>query len=161
VQPTARTAICNRFFSTSASRWSGQENTPKPKPSSILEKVTLKNADLTPLKLESDLYAVIKVHNNPFLVTKGDKVILPYNLKHAQVGDVLEFYDVTTIGSRNHTFTDTAIDPSLFSIKAIVLEKTKLPMRVTKVTKRRQRKVRHAISKPERTILRVTELKLN
>lgn len=144
-------------FSTSFPRLN-QATIAKP---SILDKVSIKQADLTPLKLEGDIYAVIKVHNNPFLVTEGDKVILPYNLKHAQVGDVLDFHHVTTLGSRNYTFTDEVIDPSLYTIKAVVLEKTKLPMRVTKVTKRRNRKVRHAISKPERTILRITELKLN
>ncbi|CEP22256.1 unnamed protein product [Cyberlindnera jadinii] len=117
--------------------------------------------DLTPLKLEGDLYAVVKVHNNPFLVTKGDKMVLPFNLKTAEVGDVLNFHNVTTIGSRNYTFVDEPISPELFTIKATVLEKTKLPMRVTEKTKRRQRIVKHAISKPHRTILRVTELKLN
>lgn len=116
--------------------------------------------DLSPLKLEGDLYAVVKVHNNPFLVTKGDKMILPFNLR-AEVGDVLNFHEVTTIGSRNYTLVDEPIDPGLFTIKAVVLEKTKLPMRVTEKTKRRQRKVKHAISKPHRTILRVTELRLN
>lgn len=123
--------------------------------------VSADTADLTPLKLEGDLYAVVNVHNNPFLITKGDKMVLPYNLKTAEVGDVLNFHDVTTIGSRNYTFVGEPIDTQLFSIKATVLEKTRLPMRVTEVTKRRQRKVKHQISKPQRTILRVTELKLN
>lgn len=119
--------------------------------------------DLTPLKLEGDLYAVLKIHNNPFLVTKGDKILLPYNLKTAEAGDILRFTNVSTIGSRNYTYVgeNDQIDESLFEIKAVVLEKTKLPMRIREVTKRRQRKVRHAISKPHRTVLRVTELKLN
>ncbi|KAH3684719.1 hypothetical protein WICPIJ_004305 [Wickerhamomyces pijperi] len=118
--------------------------------------------DLTPLKLEGDLYAVLKIHNNPFLVTKGDKIILPYNLKTAEAGDVLRFTHVSTIGSRNYTYVgeNDRVDEELFEIKAVVLEKTKLPMRIREITKRRQRKVRHAISKPHRTILRVTELKL-
>ncbi|CDR41500.1 CYFA0S07e02938g1_1 [Cyberlindnera fabianii] len=116
--------------------------------------------DLTPLKLEGDLYAVVRVHSNPFLVTVGDKMVLPFNLKTAQVGDVLNFHDVTTIGSRNYTLTDSPIDPAVYTIKGVVLEKTKLPMRVREITKRRQRKVRHAISKPERTIVRVTEISL-
>ncbi|KAH3672262.1 hypothetical protein WICMUC_004357 [Wickerhamomyces mucosus] len=147
--------LANRTFSISSTKYN-QTITNTTQDSKILKQLP----DLTPLKLEDDLYAVIKVHSNPFLVTEGDKVILPYNLKHAQVGDVLNFNDVAVIGSRNYTFTDDSIDPSLYTIKAVVLEKTKLPMRIREITKRRQRKVRHAISKPHRTILRITELKL-
>jgi len=116
--------------------------------------------DLTPLKLSNELYAVVRVHGNPFLVTEGDIMNLPYHLKTAEVGDVLNFSDVTTIGTRNFTYNDEPIDPKLFSIKAVVIEKTKTPMRIREVTKRRNRKVRHAISKPHKTRLRVTEIKL-
>jgi hypothetical protein len=149
----ALTMMPSRLFSIQSTRFQQQstEETSNAK----------QTPDLTPLKLEGGLYAVVNVHNNPFLVTKGDKMVLPYNLKHAEVGDVLNFHNVSTIGSRNYTFVDEPIDPKLFTIKAVVLEKTKLPMRVTEITKRRQRKVQHAISKPHRTILRVTELKLN
>jgi hypothetical protein len=149
----ASTMMPSRLFSVQSTRFQQQ--------STEENSNSTQTPDLTRLKLEGDLYAVVNVHNNPFLVTKGDKMVLPYNLKHAEVGDVLNFYNVSTIGSRNYTFVDDPIDPKLFTIKATVLEKTKLPMRVTEITKRRQRKVQHAISKPHRTILRVTELKLN
>ncbi|KAH3670570.1 hypothetical protein OGAPHI_001085 [Ogataea philodendri] len=118
--------------------------------------------DLTPLKYEQDLYASLRVHNRPYLVTKGDEMILPFRLKHAQVGDVLNFNDVTTIGSRNYTFhLKEAIDPSIFTIKAVVVEKTKKPMYVKEITKRRDRHVRHVPVKHDYTVLRVSELKLN
>lgn len=116
--------------------------------------------DLSPLKLAHDLYAVVRVHGNPFLVTEGDIMNLPYHLKTAEVGDTLHFTDVKTIGSRNFTYSHDPVDPSLFSIKAVVIEKTKTPMRIKEVTKRRNRRVRHAISKLHKTRLRVTEIKL-
>lgn len=140
------------------------------KPVNILKPIrTFKNAtalfsnklDLTPLKLSNELYAVFRIHNRPYLVTKGDKVILPFKLKQADVGDVLRLTDVTTIGSRNYKVVDYPLDESLYTIKATILEKTKRPMRIREVTKRRNRKVRHAKNKGDLTVLRISELKLN
>ncbi|CCH46438.1 39S ribosomal protein L21, mitochondrial [Wickerhamomyces ciferrii] len=115
---------------------------------------------LWPLKLSNELYAIVKVHSNPFLVTKGDIMTLPYHLKTAEVGDILNFTDVSCVGSRNFTLNDDPIDTNLISVKGVVIEKTKMPMRITEVTKRRNRRVRHAISKPHKTLVRVTEIEL-
>ncbi|AGO13238.1 AaceriAFR091Wp [[Ashbya] aceris (nom. inval.)] len=120
-----------------------------------------KPVDLGPLRLANDLYAVFRIHNRPYLVTKGDQVILPFKLKQADVGDVLHLNDVTTIGSRNYKLVDHPIDPSLYSLQATVIEKTKRPLRVREVTKRRNRRVRHALNKADLTILRISELRLN
>ncbi|QLG74778.1 hypothetical protein HG535_0H01040 [Zygotorulaspora mrakii] len=120
-----------------------------------------KKLDTTPLKLSNELYAILRVHNRPYLLTLGDKLVLPFKLKQAEVGDVLDFNDVTTVGSRNYKLVDDPIDPSLFSLKAVVLEKTKRAFQVREVTKRRNRKVRHAKSKGDLTVLRISELKLN
>lgn len=117
--------------------------------------------DLTPLKLANELYAIFRIHNRPYLVTKGDKVILPFKLKQAEVGDVLNLNDVTTIGSRNFKLVDEPIDTELYTLKATVVEKTKRPLRVREVTKRRNRKVRHATNKADLTVLRISELKVN
>lgn len=117
--------------------------------------------DTTPLKLSNELYAIFKIHNRPYLVTKGDKVFLPFKLKQAEVGDILNLTDVTTIGSRNYKIVDYPLDPSLYTIKATVLEKTKRPLRIREITKRRNRKVRHAINKSDITVLRISELKMN
>ncbi|SCU77672.1 LAFA_0A02828g1_1 [Lachancea sp. 'fantastica'] len=114
--------------------------------------------DTTPLRLSNELYAIFRIHNRPYLVTKGDKVVLPFKMKQAEVGDVLNLNDVTTIGSRNFKIVDNPLDPSLYQLEATVLEKTKRPMRIREVTKRRNRKVRHAVSKPDLTVLRVSEL---
>lgn len=121
----------------------------------------LQKFDTTPLKLSNELYAVFRIHNRPYLVTKGDKVTLPFKLKQAEVGDVLNLNDVTTIGSRNYKIVDNPLDPTLYTIKATVLEKTKRPMRIREVTKRRNRKVRHAVNKADLTVLRISELSLN
>lgn len=123
--------------------------------------ISSKLPDLQPLKFEKDLYATIRIHNRPYLITEGDKIILPFRLKNAEVGDVLNFDDVTTIGSRNFTYSDTPIDSSLYSIKATVIEKTKKPMYTKEITKRRQRHVRHVNVKHDLTVLRVSELKLS
>ncbi|SCU83148.1 LADA_0C09824g1_1 [Lachancea dasiensis] len=120
----------------------------------------LQKMDITPLKLSNELYAILRIHNRPYLVTRGDKVILPFKLKQAEVGDILNLNDVTTIGSRNFKIVDAPIDPSLYNLRATVLEKTKRPMRIREVTKRRNRKVRHAVSKPDLTVLRISELSL-
>lgn len=117
--------------------------------------------DTTPLKYSNELYAVFRIHNRPYLVTLGDKVILPFKVKQANVGDVLNLNDVTTIGSRNHQLMDDPIDTKLFTLKATVLEKTKRAFQIREVTKRRNRKVRHAVNKADLTVLRISELKVN
>lgn len=117
--------------------------------------------DLNPLKLSNELYAILRIHNRPYLVTLGDRVILPFKLKQAEVGDILNLNDVTTIGSRNYKVVDYPIESSLYTLKATVLEKTKRAFQVREVTKRRNRKVRHAKSKGDLTILRISELRLN
>ncbi|ODV83130.1 hypothetical protein CANARDRAFT_30222 [[Candida] arabinofermentans NRRL YB-2248] len=118
--------------------------------------------DLTPLKFEKNLYATIKIHERPYLVTEGDEVILPFRMKHAEIGDILHFQNVTTVGSKNYTYhLDSSIDSSVVSIKGVVLEKTKKPMTVKEITKRRNRHTRHVKVKHDLTVLRITELKLN
>lgn len=149
-----------RPFSIKSIAFNQQQTSTKPTQQTETTQREQKIPDLTPLKLANDLYATVRVHKNPYLVTVGDIMTLPYHLKTAEVGDVLKFTDVTTIGSRNFTYHHDPIYPGIVSVKATVIEKTKLPMRIREVTKRRQRKVRHAISKPHKTLLRVTEIKI-
>ncbi|GAV51214.1 hypothetical protein ZYGR_0AD03970 [Zygosaccharomyces rouxii] len=117
--------------------------------------------DITPIKYSNELYAVFRIHNRPYLVTLGDKVVLPFKLKQADVGDILNLNDVTTIGSRNYQLIDNPIDTKLFTLKATVLEKTKRAFQIKEVTKRRNRRVRHAKNKADLTVLRISELKVN
>ena len=104
--------------------------------------------NVEPLKLSNELYAIFKIHNRPYLVTEGDKVILPFRMKNVEVGDILKLNDVTTIGSRNYKLIDYPIDESVYSLQAVVTEKTKRP-------------TRHAKNKADLTILKISELKVN
>ena len=118
--------------------------------------------DLTPLKYEQSLYATINIHNRPFLVTEGDIIILPFRMKHADIGDTLQFTDITTIGSRNYTYhVKEGLPANAVSIKGTILEKTKNPMYVKEITKKRNRRTRHVQVKHDLTKIRITELKLN
>lgn len=121
---------------------------------------TKQAVDTTPLRLATDLYAVFRIHNRPYLVTQGDKVILPFRMKQADVGDTLKLTDVTTLGSRNFTLRDDPIDPSLYNLKATVIEKTKRKFETREVTKKRNRRVRHVHSKGDLTVLRINTLEV-
>lgn len=116
--------------------------------------------DITPLRLATDIYAVFRIHNRPYLVTEGDKVILPFKMNQAEVGDILKLSDVTTLGSRNFTLKGDPIDPGLYNLKATVIEKTKRKFEIREVTKRRNRRVRHAKRKGDLTVLRINMLEV-
>ncbi|GMG20150.1 unnamed protein product [Ambrosiozyma monospora] len=118
--------------------------------------------DLLPLKYEHDLYATLSIHNRPYLITEGDEVTLPFRLKHGEIGDVLNFTNITTVGSRNYTYhvESGEISPEVLSVKGVVIDKTKKPMYVKEVTKRRNRHVKHHKVKHDLTVLRISELKL-
>jgi large subunit ribosomal protein L21 len=117
---------------------------------------------LLPLKYEHNLYASLKIHNSNYLVTKGDLVNLPFCMHTAQIGDVIQLNNIKTIGSRNFTYhSHKSIDPTLVTISAVVVEKTKKPMTIKEVTKRRNRHTKHTLSKHDLTVLRINELKIN
>ena len=124
-----------------------------------------KNQDLAPLKLDSNgsrnLYAVFRLYNMPYLVTKGDRLILPFKLKNAEVGDTLRLNDVTTLGSPEFTYNDSqGISENLYDLKASVIEITKEPYYEVYRTKRRNRRVKTFPVQNYQTILTISELKL-
>lgn len=128
--------------------------------SSAAKKSTLDS--LQPLKFEQNLYATIKVHNRSYLVTKGDLVNLPFNMNKAQIGDQINFSKIDTIGSRNYTYhLNDSIDLDKVTVTGIVVEKTKKPMTIKEVTKKRDRHVKHILSKHDLTVIRINELKIN
>lgn len=101
------------------------------------------------------------MHNLPYMVTKGDKVYLPYKLKDAQVGDSLILNDVTTIGSPDYTYNDAnGIDTSLFDLKASVTEITREPYYEVYRKKPRCRRLKTFKVEPFQTVLTINELKL-
>jgi ribosomal protein L21 len=126
---------------------------------SITKKTT---ESLLPLKFEQNLYATIKVHNRSYLVTKGDIVNLPFSMHSAEVGDVISFTKVDTLGSRNFTYhLKDGIDSNQVTVKGIVLEKTKKPMTIKETTKKRDRHIKHALSKHDLTVVRISDLSIN
>lgn len=121
--------------------------------------------ELAALKVNSagsnHLYAVFKLHNMPYLVTKGDSVYLPFKLKNAEVGDELVLNEVTTLGSPDFTYNnDKGISPDAFSLKASVVEITKEPYYEVYRKKQRCRRLKTFPVEPYQTVLRINELKL-
>ncbi|KAK6532886.1 hypothetical protein TWF281_007057 [Arthrobotrys megalospora] len=136
--------------------------------------------DLTTLKrLHKSLlhqppwYTTIHIHSRPYLVTLGDRILLPSLLypptsptnplnKPLQPGDIIRLTHASTLGSRDYTIKGTPfIDKRLFSCKAVVVEVTSEPMRKKEKTKRRQRRVKTVRSKHRYTVLRICELGVN
>lgn len=122
--------------------------------------------DLQPLKEAPELYARIHIHNWDMLVTPGDIIRLPVNMRDLKVGNILKFSECSEIGSRNHTLSGGEegkgrIDPYVFSIKGVVLEKSRVKRAVTERTRRRRRHVRHVVSNNCLTVIRISEISLN
>lgn len=133
-----------------------------PRPKNAFNYLQVSEEELLPLKIGGALYATVHIHDRKFLVTEGDEIVLPVRLRDANVGDELIFNHVSTIGTREHTLTgDPAIEPSIFSIKGVVTEKTREPKRTHERTQRRVRRVRTVVTKNCITVIRVSELKLN
>ncbi|KAF7581881.1 Ribosomal prokaryotic L21 family protein [Clavispora lusitaniae] len=121
--------------------------------------------DLAPLKFDSNgsssLYAICKIHNMPYLVSKGDRLVLPYKMKNVKVGDVLKLNNVTSIGSRNFTFNDdNGIPESAFELTATLAEITREPKYQVYKKKQRCRRLKTVDVEPYQTHLVISELKL-
>lgn len=124
-----------------------------------------KVSDLAPLKFDSngssELYAICKIYNIPYMVTKGDKLILPYKIKNHNVGDVLKLSNVTTIGSRNFTYNDdNGIPESAYELTATLAEITREPKYQVYKKKQRCRRLKTVDVEPFQTHLVISELKL-
>lgn len=122
--------------------------------------------DLTPLKMDSngssELYAICKIHNMPYMVSKGDRLILPYKMKNLKVGDVLKLNNVTSIGSRNFTFNDeNGIPEQAFELTATLAEITREPKYQVYKKKQRCRRLKTVDVEPYQTHLVISELKVN
>lgn len=168
VQPRLlTTALTARSYSSPIKRLSEDAEIPQPHVLSSVELVKRhinysKPADVKPLLEAPELYATIHIYDRKFLVTEGDKVLIPTEFKDLQVGDEINLSEVSTIGSRDHTLTgNPRIDPSVFCIKGVVIEKTRTKREITEKTKRRRRHVRHVVSKNSVTAIRISELSVN
>ncbi|KAI5949428.1 hypothetical protein KGF54_005663 [Candida jiufengensis] len=121
---------------------------------------------ISTLKLSSngsrDLYAIFRLYNMPYLVTKGDKIYLPFKLKNVKIGDNLKLNDVITLGSTNYTYNnDKGIDSSIYNLQANVIEITREPLYHVIRKKQRCRRTKTFNVEPFQTVLMINELKLN
>lgn len=121
--------------------------------------------DLVPLKVDSngssDLYAICKIHNLPYLVAKGDRIVLPYKMKNLKVGDILKLDNVVTIGSRNFTYNaNEGIPTTKFELTATLAEITREPKYQVFKKKQRCRRLKTVDVEPYQTHLVINELKL-
>lgn len=115
---------------------------------------------------KSNLYATIKIFNKPYLITAGDKLTLPHNLKNVDIGSVIKFNDIISIGSRDFVFyppSDPEAKPileKLLNIEGTVIEKTKNKARTKVFEKQRCRKDRRTLVKHKKTVIRISDLNL-
>lgn len=109
----------------------------------------------------TNLYAVFRLHNMPYLVTKGDRVVLPFKLKGAEVGDQLRLSDIITVGSPEYTYNDKkGVPKEWVDLRANVVEITKEPYYEVYRKKQRCRRRKTFPVQPYQTILMINELKL-
>ena len=67
------------------------------------------------------LYACVHVRNTKFYVVPGD-LIHCYRLKKGEVGDIVQFDQVTEIGTRDHTLKGgRMINPKYFRVTGIII----------------------------------------
>lgn len=108
-----------------------------------------------------NMYAIFKIHNIPYLVSKGDKIYLPYKLKNVEVGDILKLNNVTTLGSPNYSYNDkNGISEDKYVLKATIVEITRAPSRELIKKTPRCRRVKTVLISIFQTVLMITELKL-
>ncbi|KAI2622969.1 hypothetical protein GGS26DRAFT_566786 [Hypomontagnella submonticulosa] len=119
-------------------------------------------AELFPLlRAQPAHYITVHIHGQPYLVTEGDRVRLPFLMHGVVPGDVLRLDRASSIGSRDYTLLgQPTVDPALFECRATVLGVETEPLRVKIKTKRRNRRSRRVASKHRFTVLRISELKL-
>ncbi|ODV61640.1 mitochondrial 54S ribosomal protein bL21m MRPL49 ASCRUDRAFT_75627 [Ascoidea rubescens DSM 1968] len=121
-----------------------------------------------------NLYATVNIQNFPYLITKGDLINLPYNLRQVEVGTTIKLNNISNLGSRDLFYrlptskeknvTDLYLDnkiSELIEIKAVCIEKAKNKAKHVKLERQRCRKNRAFITKLPKTILRIKELKIN
>lgn len=106
---------------------------------------------------KSNLYARIRVFNKPYLVTQGDRLTLPHNLKNVDVGLVVQFDDVVELGSRDVVLhADGPVEG--VSVKGTVIEKTREKASVKVTEFKRNRKSKRCLVKPLRTVIQISEV---
>lgn len=106
-------------------------------------------------------YITAHLHDNPYLLTEGDHLRLPFLMPKVKPGDIIRFNRASVLGSREFTLKGAPyIDERLFECRVRVMGVDSEPLRVKEKTKRRQRHVRQVRSKHRYTLLRVMDVKV-
>lgn len=180
LRPAPRPALATRCLSTTPTRRNAAEQPPAPSPAA-----TATTASTTPHKLyppekalhkpltdqvrallpvlaaQPSHYATLHIHGNPYLVTPGDHVRLPFIMRGVAPGSVLRLTRASVLGSRDLTLRGTPyVDERLFECKATVLGVESEPMRVKVKSKKRQKRKRTVRSKHRFTMLSISELRV-
>lgn len=80
------------------------------------------------LQSQPPFYAQILIHGNPYLVTLGDKITLPFLMHGVEPGDVLRLDRVSIIGSRDYTLKAGAGPESTTQVQPASPEDTERPI---------------------------------
>jgi hypothetical protein len=121
-------------------------------------------------------YVVAHVHRFPYLLTEGDVLRLPFDMKDVSPGDVLRFNRASVLGSRDYTLKagmkitesyDTRrtgepqyLDERLFECRLRVMGHETGPMMNKEKKKRRNRHRKVVHSKHRYTVLRVMQIRV-
>lgn len=104
-------------------------------------------------------YVRVHIHGQPFLVTPGDSLRLPFLIPGVRPGDVLRLDRASILGSRDFTLKGSPhVDPRLFECRAVVLGTESEPVRDKVKKKRRNRHARTIKSQHRYTVMRISEL---
>ncbi|KAJ2608033.1 hypothetical protein H4S08_004605 [Coemansia sp. RSA 1365] len=121
-----------------------------------------KSTDLVSrLRDQQKYYATVVIKGRPFTVTQNDIIIMD-RIKDLELGDSLALNQVTELGSRDYTIKGQPfVDPSLFRIKATVIEHP--DGKQFTVTKKKQRTAHQKITYHRNyyTMLRVALIDVN
>ncbi|KAJ2402480.1 hypothetical protein GGI23_000678 [Coemansia sp. RSA 2559] len=110
------------------------------------------------LRDQQNYYATVVVKGRPFTVTQNDIIVMD-RIKDLELGDLLSLTQITELGSRDYTIKGQPfVDPSLFSIKATVIEHP--DGKLFTVTKKKRRTAHQKVTyhRNHYTMLRVSSI---
>ncbi|KAJ1773506.1 hypothetical protein IW140_002001 [Coemansia sp. RSA 1813] len=110
------------------------------------------------LRDQQKYYATVVVKGRPFTVTQNDIIIMD-RIKDLELGDLLSLTQITELGSRDYTIKGQPfVDPSLFNIKATVIEHP--DGKLFTVTKKKRRTAHQKVTyhRNHYTMLRVSSI---
>lgn len=180
--PSRSIALATRHLSTTTARLNAEQSptpTPSPAPATAspstpiphklypAEKALHKPLSeqvrslLPVLAAQPSHYATLHIHGNPYLVTPGDHVRLPFRMPGVAPGAVLRLTRASVLGSRDLTLRGSPyVDERLFECKATVLGVESEPMREKVKSKKRQKRKKTVKSKHRYTMLSISELRV-